>query len=114
MGPTVPGTADQPLVHEVGHERGRDDGIGRRARRRRRDTAEVGIEEITPFLDHQAAGVVLSQLASDLTGRVAIHDQQAPVGRPAVSTGELELSGVEAAVAASADDHDIPEADAIG
>jgi hypothetical protein len=109
VSPARQGPANQPLVHEVGHEGGRDDGVTRLTRLLGAGARQKPIEEFAPFLHDEAAGRVVAHLAGDLTLGVAVNDQQLAVTGSAALSRLLQLTRVETAVAATSDDHNVAE-----
>jgi hypothetical protein len=75
---------------------------------------EIAIEELAPFPHHELPGLIVSQLARELTFRVAVDDQEPPVRRFATLASALQLAGVESPVAAATHNHDVAKSDLIG
>jgi hypothetical protein len=82
--------------------------------RRRHDEIVAGfgkkaIEERAPLADDEAPVGSLAELASRLAARVAVHDDHRPEVDLRAGFGLRELRRVEGAVAAAADDDDVPQ-----
>jgi hypothetical protein len=93
----------------VWHQRGRDDGIARLGL----GAPQKPIEEFAPFLHYEPTGRIVADLPGHLTLGVSVNDQQLAVACPAPPTRLLQLARVEASVAATSNDHNVAENNAI-
>jgi hypothetical protein len=59
-------------------------------------------------------GLVATNLPSEPAFRIPVNNEEPPVSGPAPFSRTIQLAGVERAVAATSDDHDIAEGDPIG
>jgi hypothetical protein len=98
----------------MGHERGWNDSVGGLIRRRRDHTGKIPVEELTPLLDNQPTGIVLSQITSDLTGRISVDNEQPAVEGLSPRPRSLQLPGIKSPVAAAADNDNVAERYSIG
>src|SRR6266436_5056202 len=112
--PALARPGQQPLEHEVRHERRWHDVVLRLARRRRCGSAQQLAEVVVPLPGHEDAVRGLAQLEPCPTGGVTIDDHNAPEARLAPLLRLGELPRVERPVAAATHDRHVAHDDRIG
>ena len=111
--PSLARAGQEPLEHEVRHERRRHDVVLGPRRRRTGGSAQELTEIVPPLAHHEGAVSGLAQLRARPARRVSIDDHDSPEVRLASLPGLGELPRVERPVAAATDDHHIAHDDRV-
>src|SRR6266571_2518100 len=111
LGPALARPRQDPLKHEVRHQRRGDDVVLRLARPRPGGGAEERGEVDVPRRDRKRPVGRLSELRPRAAGGVAVHDDHPPESGLPLVLRLGELTGVERAVAAAPDDDHVPHHD---
>src|SRR2546422_495454 len=111
LGPALARPRQDPLKHEVRHQRRGDDIVLRLARPRPGGAAEERSEVGIPRRDRKRPVGRLSELRPRAAGGVAVHNDHPPESGLPLVLRLGELTGVERAVAAAPDDDHVPHHD---
>src|SRR5437762_3474227 len=112
--PTPKAWCRHPFEHEVRHERRRDDVVLGLVGSRPRGAAQRGGEVGAPVAGHEPPIGRFAQLRASPAPWIPVHHHDAPIVGPAPRFCLRELAGVERAVAATADHHDVAHDDHAG
>src|SRR5947207_11590654 len=112
--PALAGPGPHPFEHEVRHERRREDVVLGLVGSRPRGAAQRGGEVGAPVAGHEPPIGRFAQLRASPAPWIPVHHHDAPIVGPAPRFCLRELAGVERAVAATADHHDVAHGDHAG
>src|SRR5205814_2483748 len=112
--PALAGPGPHPFEHEVPHDRRRDDVVLGLVGSRPRGAAQRGGEVGAPVAGHEPPIGRFAQLRASPAPWIPVHHHDAPIVGPAPRFCLRELAGVERAVAATADHHDVAHGDHAG